>query len=63
MNLAQIVVYRSPLDQWIWESGLGWGLIYTALVIVLLMVAGFGLAIAWDWAKDQWHAWKMRGKP
>lgn len=24
MNFAQIVVYRTPWDKWIWESGLGW---------------------------------------
>lgn len=60
MNLAQIVVYRSPLDQWIWESGVGWGCVYTTLGIAALCVVGVGLAAAEQWVKEQWRSWRKR---
>lgn len=39
MNLAQIVVYRSPFDQWLWESGVAWYGVYIVAGLVGLVFA------------------------
>lgn len=43
MNLAQIVVYRSPFDQWLWESGVAWYALYVVAALCGLCVVLSGL--------------------
>lgn len=55
MNFAQIVVYRSPWDKWVWESGLGWA---GTILFWLLAVAYVIYEIA-KWSNEA-RGWRKR---
>lgn len=47
-NAHSIVVYRNPLEQYLWESGLAVG-------IILGMVAAFVAVVSMDWLIKQYR--------
>lgn len=60
MNLAQIVVYRSPFDQWLWESGVAWYALYLVAALACLVFALNVLAWLQEGVSNWRHAQKKR---
>lgn len=53
MNTLATVMYRNPIEEWWWESGVGfWAiLVLAAIVIVALIVLACGPVTDWLWGK------------
>lgn len=50
--MEHLIVYRSPLEAWLWESGVGWWL---AGIMVPLALVWFALVASWVLRRRRWR--------
>lgn len=54
-----LIVYRSPLEQWWWESGAVYWL-WGSIIGACLLFYAYAFVLAW---RDSWKASKPKPKP